>query len=212
MQPTFLLCSGILALSCLAHGEETSFDASLDFDTNNRISIGDSSSGWYFAPHIGLNLISDTSRQGVTIKFSNGLALGGGVGFELQSDIAFQFDFGYIKNDVDNVTNDGSGASSAPDIEYTQIPLIASFIWSASNQPDIKPYLMLGAGGIRGKYDSNAFVDSGADWALAVKFGVGAKIDLSTTSSLSIGYQFTYANYDDAIDNHTLRLGLAFAF
>jgi opacity protein-like surface antigen len=212
MKHGLLLCVGFSLVAAFSNAEGSTFDSSLDFDATSRIAVMDGSSGWYFAPHVGLNLISNTATDGVTIEFSNGLALGGGVGFELQGDLAFQFDFGYIRNDIEGFINDGTGASTSPDVEYTQIPLIASFIWSASSQPDLKPYFVFGAGAIRGKYDSNAFVDSSAEWALAVKFGVGAKFDLSTTSSVSIGYQFMYANYDDAIDNHTLRLGLAFEF
>ncbi len=219
---TFLfLCSSILLCSGYVHANESDFNSSLLFENENRIALSDGSvgsggsggsGGWYLAPHVGYNIISNTSTQGMNIKFENGLSLGLGLGFEMQTDLAFQFDFGYIRNDVDTITNETTSVGSAPNIEFTQIPLIANFIWSPSRQPDLKPYFLLGAGAIRGKYDSNTFIDSGADWALAIRAGVGAKVDLSTSSSLSIGYEFTLAQYDDAIDNHTLRLGLSFTF
>ena len=209
-----VVCSGTL----LAEDNEefagySEKNTALSFLNEERIAFdAQGGGGWYFAPHVGMNIISDTGTQGFTVNFSNGISFGGGFGIELEQDLAFQFDFGYIRNDVDRMTNDGTGIASAPDIEFTQIPLIANLIWSPANQPDMKPYFGLGLGAIRGKYESNAFISSDAEWALAIRVQVGAQIDLSTTSNLSIGYQFTFAQYDDNIDNHTVGLGFQFRF
>ena len=153
---TFLfLCSSILLCSGYVHANESDFNSSLLFENENRIALSDGSvgsggsggsGGWYLAPHVGYNIISNTSTQGMNIKFENGLSLGLGLGFEMQTDLAFQFDFGYIRNDVDTITNETTSVGSAPNIEFTQIPLIANFIWSPSRQPDLKPYFLLGAG------------------------------------------------------------------
>lgn len=197
----------------LAEGS-TSYDTSLSFLKKERIAMssGASSSGWYFAPHVGMNLISNTATEGFTIKFDHGISFGGGFGVEIQQDLAFQFDFGYIRNDVDEIINDSTNTTSAPDIEYTQMPFIFNLIWTPANQPDLQPYFGLGIGAIRGKYESNAFISSDEEWALAGRIQLGLQIDLSTTSNLSVGYKFTLANYDDSIDNHTVGIGFQFRF
>jgi opacity protein-like surface antigen len=206
---SLFVCSGTLIADELEESSE--YNSSLSFLNEERIAL-DSSGGWYFTPHVGMNIISDTGTQGFTVNFSNGLAFGGGFGIELEQDLAFQFDFGYIRNDVDRITNDGTGIASVPDIEFTQVPLMFNLIFSPSNQPDMKPYFGLGLGAIRGKYESNAFINSDAEWALAGRVQVGVKVDLSYSSTLSIGYQFTLAQYDDNIDNHTVGLGFQFSF
>lgn len=208
-------CLAVLVFLCTsisANTNEVDFDSSLNFDRNNRIEMGGGSTGWYFSPHVGMNMISNTSREGFTISFDSGISFGGGFGVEIRQNLAFQFDFGYIRNDIDLITNETTNATSAPDVEYTQIPLMFNLIWSPSNQPDLKPYVGLGIGAIRGKYESNAFVSSEEEWALAGRVQIGGKIDLSSTSRLSFGYQFTLANYDDRIDNHTVGIGLQFNF
>ena len=87
-----------------------------------------------------------------------------------------------------------------------------NLIWSPSNQPDLQPYFGLGIGAIRGGYESNAFIRSDDEWAYAGQVRLGLQVDLSTTSNLTFGYQFTLAQSDDDIDNHTLVLGLHFQF
>jgi len=215
MKTHSVICFCLLVTSTYSSADEfdsADYNTTISFNEENRIALDGGSSGWYFAPHIGYNMISNSSTEGVTIKYANGISFGGGFGVEVKQDLAFQFDFGYIRNDVDRMTNDGTGNGSEPDIEFTQIPLMFNLIWSPSNQPDIKPYFGLGIGAIRGKYESNAFVSSDAEWALAGEFRIGLKIDLSTTSNLTLGYQFTLAQYDDNIDNHTLGLGFEFRF
>jgi len=191
-----------------------SYDTSLSFLKKERIAMssGANSSVWYFAPHVGMNLISNTATEGFTIKFDHGISFGGGFGVEIQQDLAFQFDFGYIRNDVDEIVNDSTNTTTAPDIEYTQMPFIFNLIWTPANQPDLQPYFGLGVGAIRGKYESNAFISSDEEWALAGRIQLGLQIDLSTTSNLSMGYKFTLANYDDTIDNHTVGIGFQFRF
>ena len=212
MKCIILILTSIVSISSAVLADDETYNTSLLFDQENRIALGGGSGGWYFTPHIGYNLIPNTSTQGFTVKFSGGLALGGGVGCTLQNDIAVQFDFGYVRNDVDTINNTATGVGASPNIEFTQIPLIASFIWSPSSQPDLKPYFLLGAGAIRGNYDNNTFITSDEEWAFALRIGIGAKFDLSNSSSLIFGYQFTLAQYDDTIDNHTVRLGLSFDF
>lgn len=212
MKTLVAMCIGIFACSSSAFADE--IDSSLSFLHEERFALGsgNSSSGWYFTPYVGVNMISNTATEGFTIKFDNGISFGGGFGVEIQQDLAFQFDFGYIRNDVDEIINDTTNVTTAPDIEYTQMPFVFNLIWSPANQPDLQPYFGLGIGAIRGKYESNAFISSDAEWALAGRVQLGVKIDLSTTSNLSIGYQFTLAQYDDNIDNHTVGLGFQFRF
>jgi len=207
-----------LFVCCASFSESYANDASvhntsLSFMGEERIALDESAgNGWYFTPHVGLNLITNTATEGFTIKFDKGLSFGGGFGIELEQGMAFQFDFGYIRNDVDELVNDSTNVTSAPDIEFTQIPLICNLIWTPDNQPDIKPYAGLGLGIIRGKYESNAFISSDDEWSLAGRVQLGVQIDLSTTSNVSIGYQFTLAQYDDNIDNHTVGLGFQFRY
>ena len=212
MKALIAMSIGIFACSNTAFTD--GINSSLSFLNEERIALGSSNSGsgWYFTPHVGVNMISNTATEGFTIKFDNGISFGGGFGVEIQQDLAFQFDFGYIRNDVDELINDSTNVTSAPDIEYTQVPLVFNLIWSPSNQPDLQPYFGLGIGAIRGKYESNAFISSDGEWALAGRIQLGVQIDLSTTSNLSIGYQFTLAQYDDNIDNHTIGLGFQFRF
>lgn len=195
-------------------GEEKSaeYDASLSFLRTNRIALGSKSNGWYFAPHVGMNMISNTATEGFTIKFDTGIAFGAGFGTEIKKDLAFQFDFGFIRNDIDELTNDSTDATSAPDVEYTQIPFLFNLIWSPTNHPDLRPYAGVGIGFIRGDYESNEFISSDDEWAFAARVQVGFQIDLSPRSRLSFGYQFTLANYSDSIDNHTIGLGIQFKF
>ncbi|MDP7004904.1 MAG: outer membrane beta-barrel protein [Phycisphaerales bacterium] len=209
MKIILALSVGLLAPTCFSSTE----DNSLSFSTENRISLDSSgSSGWYFVPEIGFNIISNTATEGHTIEFSDGLSIGGGFGVELDTDLAFQFDFAYIKNDVDLITNDSTDVASNPNIEFTQTPIMFNLIWTPTNQPDLRPYFGLGAGASRGKFDSNTFISSDAEWAFAGQVRVGMEIDLSPQSSVSIGYKFTLAQYDDNIDNHTIGLGLQFRF
>lgn len=202
-----------VSVSLAGEFESAEINTSLSFNQNDRISLGDAGNGgWYFTPHIGFNSISNTATQGFTIEFEEGITFGGGFGVELKPGLSFQFDFGYIENDVKHISNDGTGASASPDMEFTQIPLMFSLIWTPSNQPDVKPYFGLGAGAIRGKYETNIFINSDAEWALAAQARIGLILELSSKSNLSIGYKFTYARYDDNIDNHTIGIGLQFRF
>ena len=207
-------CAYILVCTGLSFADEvgSSYNTSLSFNTEERISLGGvESSGWYVAPHFGYNLISNTATEGFNIKFDDGISFGLGFGVEIKKDIAFQIDIGYIRNDVDTITN-GGGISSEPDIEYTQVPLLFNWIWSPSGQPDIRPYVGVGLGVIRGEYESNEFISSDARWAVAGQIRAGFKVDLSTTSCFSFGYQFMLAQYSDNIDNHTFGIGLSFNF
>jgi len=204
---------GLFSFSSVVADSNTAYDTSLSFLNKERVAMsGSSGSGWYFTPHVGMNMISNTATEGFTIKFDQGISFGGGFGVEFQQGLAFQFDFGYIRNDVDELVNDTTNVTSAPDIEYTQIPFIFNLIWTPSNQPDVQPYFGLGLGAIRGKYESNAFISSDDEWGLAGRVQIGLQIDLSTTSNLSMGYTFTLANYDDSIDNHTIGIGFQFGF
>ena len=156
---------GIFACSSIAFADEQ--NTSLSFLNKERIPLGGGgSSGWYFAPHVGMNIISNTATEGFTIKFDTGISFGGGFGVEIQQDLAFQFDFGYIRNDVDEIVNDSTNTASDPDIEYTQMPFLFNLIWSPAKQPDLQPYFGLGLGVMRGKYESNAFISSDEEWAL----------------------------------------------
>jgi opacity protein-like surface antigen len=217
MKTIIAMCLGVFAWSStgLAEGiDSKEYNSSLSFLNEERTALvgGGGNSDWYFTPHVGVNLISRTATEGFTIKFGTGISFGGGFGVEIQPDLAFQFDFGYIRNDVDEIVNESTNVTSAPNIEFTQIPLLFNLIWSPTNQPDLQPYFGMGLGAIRGKYDSNAFISSEEGWALALRVRAGVQIDLSTTSNLSIGYQFTLAQYDDNIDNHTIGLGFQFNF
>jgi len=216
MNPLVVICAGLIVCSsslCAGEFASTDYSTLLSFNKNERISLGGvGNGGWYFSPYVGYNLISNTATQGLTINFAEGIAFGGGFGVEIKPDLVFQFDFGYMRNKIDRITNDGTGVISMPDIEYTQIPLMLNLIWSPSNQPDLQPYFGLGIGAVRGEYESNAFIRSDAEWAYAGQVRLGLQVDLSTTSNLTFGYQFTLAQYDDDIDNHTLVLGLHFQF
>ncbi|MDP7004912.1 MAG: outer membrane beta-barrel protein [Phycisphaerales bacterium] len=213
MKTFIAFCVGVFALSSFSFADETSseYDTSLLLNTQERIPVDGGSSGWYFTPHFGYNLISNTATEGFNIKFDDGISFGVGFGVEVKTDIAFEIDLSYIRNDVDTIT-DGSGAGSEPDIEYTQIPLMFNLIWSPSHQPDVQPFFGVGLGVTRGEYESNAFISSDARWAVAGQIRAGVKIDLSTTSSFSVGYQFMLAQYSDNIDNHTIGIGLQFSF
>ena len=209
MNISALFCAFVIVCTGFSFADDTS----LSFDAEERVSVSDGgSSGWYVAPYFGYNLISNTATEGFNIKFDDGVSFGLGFGIEIKKDIAFQIDVGYIRNDVDTMTNAGTGASSEPDIEYTQIPLLFNWIWSPSNQPDVRPYLGVGIGITRGEYESNAFVSSDAKWAVAAQIRAGFKVEFSTTSSFSFGYQFMLAQYSDNIDNHTIGIGLQFSF
>jgi len=216
MKTFVAICLPVFACIDSLRAEEfvsAEYNSALSFLHEERIALDSTgSSGWYFTPHVGMNIITDTGTQGFTVNFSDGISFGCGFGVEIQQDLAFQFDFGYIRNDIDLITNDGMGIASAPDIEFTQIPILFNLIWSPSNQPDLKPYFGLGIGAIRGQYESNAFISSDAEWGVAGRVQIGVQIDLSTSSNLSIGYQFTLAQYDDNIDNHTIGLGFQFKF
>jgi opacity protein-like surface antigen len=214
MNTTALFCTFVIVCTGFSFADESDsgFDTSLSFNTAERISVGGGGSGgWYVAPYFGYNLISNTATAGFNIKFGEGVSFGLGFGVEIKKDIAFQIDIGYIRNDVDTITG-GGGSGSEPDIEYTQVPLLFNWIWSPTNQPDVRPYLGAGIGVIRGEYDSNAFLRSDAKWAVAGQIRAGFKVDLSTTSSFSFGYQFTLAQYSDNIDNHTIGIGIQFRF
>ncbi len=111
---------GLLGFSGTLLAEEhegfSEYNTALSFLNEERIALDSGGSGWYFTPHVGMNIISDTSTQGFTVNFSNGISFGGGFGIELGQDLAFQFVFGYIRNCVDRMTNDGHGNASGQDI------------------------------------------------------------------------------------------------
>ena len=205
------ICSFIITVSSTSFAGEFNdgFNTSLSFNQNTKMSTG---GGWYIEPRVGVNYVTNTSTEGYTVEYDAGISFGLGFGTQIQNGLEFRFDLGYIRNDIDTITNEGSGISAAPDVEFTQIPFMFNLIWSPSNQPDLKPYLGLGLGAVRGEYESNAFISSDTEWALAGKIMAGARIDFSSSSTFSVGYTFTLANYDDTIDNHTVGIGFQFKF
>ena len=216
MKSFIVVCGCIVACISQTNADEaefSSYNTSISFNESGRVYLeAGRSDGWYVSPHIGYNIIVNTATEGVLINFSEGLAFGCGFGVELQSGLAFQFDFGYIKNDIDRLTVEATDVTTQPDIEYTQTPFMFNLIWTPSNQPDISPYFGIGIGAIRGKYEANAFVSSDAQWAVAGQLRLGFTMEFYSLSTISFGYQFTLAKYNDDIDNHTLVLGLQFKY
>lgn len=217
MKSLIVVCAYIIACSSQAAVGESGFSeykTTISFAKESRIYLeAGRNDGWYVAPNIGYNIIVNTATEGVLIDFTEGLSLVCGFGVELKSGLAFQFDFGYIKNDVDRITVEATDVTSEPDIEFTQIPFMFNLIWTPSNQPDIFPYFGIGIGTIRGKYEPNAFVGSDAQWAIAGQLRLGFHMEFAGSSTVSFGYQFTLAKYDeDDIDNHTLVLGFQFKY
>ncbi len=203
----FLLCSNGLFANEL---ELNNFTTDLSFNMNESASSG--GGGWYITPQVGVNYITNTSTEGYTVEYDAGVSFGIGFGTQLQSDLDFRFDIGYVRNDIDTITNESTNLSAAPDVEFTQIPFMFNLIWSPANQPDLQPYFGLGLGLVRGEYEANQFISSDTEWAFAGQLMAGVKVEFSSSSALWIGYNFRLAKYDDTIDNHTVGVGFQFKF
>ena len=78
MKALVAMSIGIFACSNTAFAD--GINSSLSFLHEERIALGsgNSGSGWYFTPHVGVNMISNTATEGFTIKFDNGISFGGG--------------------------------------------------------------------------------------------------------------------------------------
>lgn len=205
--------------------EKASFDTSLSFDdSTNRLSLEEEGgSGWYMIPKIGVNLPGDVNDSGLSFEFQSGLSLGLAVGFELTDTFALQLEAGYMKNDVNRIS-DSTGFGVTPEslgasVELTQVPILISGVWTNSSKRS-RPYFGVGIGAINGKMAERFTINGIAysveddEWALAYQAEAGMRFHWSYSSDLIVGYRFMHAAYSDGADmnNHTIHVGWSFKF
>ncbi|MDP7004903.1 MAG: porin family protein [Phycisphaerales bacterium] len=181
----------------------------------------DREAGWYIIPKFGLNIIDNFNDANLKISYDSGYSYGVAVGKELDPGFRIQLDFSHTKNDLDSVFVELAGGVVVPvtDAKISQTPIILSAIWEPTGHDRFFPYFGLGVGGIKGKYSVSdlpmAFEDIlDIGWAFALQAKVGFNYEITNSSSISVGYDFTHAHYhrDRDINNHTVHVGLQIKF
>jgi len=188
----------------------------------DRITLDDTGkSGWYIAPNLGLNLISEFNDNNLQISYKDGFAYGASIGKEVNPGFRLQLDVGHMKNDLDRVFVRLAGGVNVPvtDAKITQTPIIMNAIWEPRGHGRLFPSLGLGIGAIKGDYAVAdlpvAFEDLlEIGWAFALQVKVGLTYELSHSSSMNIGYQFLHAHYESDLDinNNLITFGFTFQF
>lgn len=177
--------------------------------------------GWYIAPNLGLNLVSEFNDDELQISYKDGVSYGVSIGKEVSPGFRMQLDVAHIKNDLDRVFIKIAPGFNVPvtDAKITQTPIILNAIWEPRGHSRLFPYIGLGVGAIKGKYSvadlPPAFVDLlDIGWAFALQVKVGASYELSHSSSVHVGYQFLHAHYESDLDinNNLISLGFEFRF
>jgi opacity protein-like surface antigen len=208
------------------------YNTNLSFGDLNRISLededGSSEGGWYIAPQVGVNFLSDRTYNGVNISYDSGLSFGVGVGLEFDNQFRLQLDIGYTKSDVDPVTFDGglwwsslSGVAVTHSGDISQLPIMITGIYDFGGDT-VKPYIGIGLGTSRTRVHTinsapgfTNGVSTDSSWDFSYQAVVGATIMLSPTSDLSVAYQFVKTNSDNwagDFSNHRITVGLQYRF
>ena len=199
--------------------------------------LADVSERLYVQGSAGLSWLNDADNQGdllnIESSYDNGYALAGALGVRVSDNIRVEGEIGYRKNDGDSleITNDGgfglTGLSADADGDFSAVTGLVNAYYDVTQISDtLMPYVMGGLGFARIDADISTLgtqIVDDSDTVLAYQIGAGVGFAASDKITLDLGYRYLGTQdpelrdeagdaFDSEYSNHTLRLGVRYAF
>ena len=174
--------------------------------------------GRYVSGNLGIGLLEDSdlsaSDFSAELEFDAGAVLGVAAGYNF-GNVRLEGEFGYAKNDMDEITVHGFGSGSVSG-DVTSYSFLVNGYYDFVNTSPLTPYISAGVGFAR--LDASLEGDDADDDVLAYQLGAGVGYAVNEKVTIDLKYRY-FATDDPKFDgteaeyaSHNIFLGVRYNF
>lgn len=166
--------------------------------------------GYYFAPSAGYTMVSDFGDDNVEISFDGGWTIGAAIGFRT-GQFRLEGEVSYLQNGLDEARVGRTTLGMDGDLSLLSGNIGGYYDFAVQG---FTPYVGLGVGYTDIQFDGSVAgvtLDVGnSEYSIFAEAGVSYPI--SDRVELVPAYRYTRTNTEEAVNAHSLKLGLRYSF